>query len=45
MFHVSNGVYTYVVAPTDFFSSGTVTIDGADAIVTVSGPTIICAAT
>jgi len=45
LFHVSNGVYTYVVAPTDFFSSGTVTIDGADAIVTVSGPTIICAAT
>ncbi len=42
LFHVSNGVYTYVVSPTDFFSNGTVTINGGDKIVTVYGPFIDC---
>ncbi|HXW95515.1 MAG TPA: hypothetical protein VEJ19_07405 [Nitrososphaerales archaeon] len=37
-FHVTNGVYTYVVAPTDFFHNGTVTVNSANTIVTVTGP-------
>ena len=37
-FHVSNGVYTYVVAPTDFFHNGTVTVNSANTIITVIGP-------
>jgi hypothetical protein len=41
-FHVPNGVYTYAVAPSDFFGNGTVTINGADTIVTVYGPFIDC---
>lgn len=42
LFHVSDGVYTYVVSPNDFYSNGTVTINGADTIVTVTGPFIVC---
>ena len=42
LFHVPNGVYTYVVSPHAFFSNGTVTIDGADTIVTVYGPFMAC---
>jgi len=41
LFHVLNGVYTYVVSP-NFFSNGTVTINGADTIVTVTGPFMPC---
>ena len=41
-FHVSDGVYTYVVSPSGFFSSGTATVNGADKIITVSGPFIDC---
>jgi hypothetical protein len=41
-FHVSNGVYTYVVMPTGFYPNGTVTVNGADTIVTVYGPFIGC---
>ena len=37
-FHVPDGVYTYVVAPTDFFHNGTVTVNSANTIVTVIGP-------
>jgi len=43
LFHVSDGVYTYVVSP-HFYSNGTVTMNGADTIVTVAGPFIMCAA-
>jgi len=42
-FVVSNGIYTYSLQPTDFYGgTGTVTIDGADAVVTVEGPAIAC---
>ena len=41
-FHVPNGVYTYVVMPSDFFPNGNVTINGADTIVTVNGPFLGC---
>jgi hypothetical protein len=41
-FHVPDGVYTYVVSPSDFFPHGTVTVNGADTIVTVNGPFIGC---
>lgn len=41
-FHVSDGVYTYVVSPSAFFPGGTATVNGADTIVTVSGPFLSC---
>jgi len=41
-FYVPNGVYIYSVSPRDFFSDGAVTVNGADAIVTVNGPFISC---
>jgi hypothetical protein len=44
-FHVPNGVYTYVVMPTDFFPNGTVTVSGSDTIVSVIGPFIGCTTT
>ncbi len=44
-FYVPNGVYTYSVSPGDFFSDGAVTVNGADAIVTVNGPSIGCTTT
>jgi len=42
LFHVPAGVYTYVVSPRYFFSNGTVTVNGADTIVTVGGPFMDC---
>jgi hypothetical protein len=44
-FRVPAGVYTYVVTPTDYFPSGTVTVNGTDTIVTVNGPFIDCTTT
>ena len=44
-FEVSNGVYTYSVSPKNFFHGGIVTINGADAVVTVHGPFIGCTTT
>ena len=41
-FNVPNGIYTYVVTPTDFFANGTVTVSGADTIVYVNGPMMGC---
>ena len=42
-FQVPNGVYTFSVSPSDYFyHNGTVTVSGADTIVTVVGPYIDC---
>jgi hypothetical protein len=42
-FAVTNGVYTYSLEPSDFYGgTGTVTINGADTVVTVEGPFIAC---
>ena len=42
LFHVTDGAYTYAVSPSYFFSNGTVTISGADTVVTVFGPYMGC---
>ena len=45
-FVVPNGIYTYSLQPTDFYGgTGTVTISGADTVVTVEGPAIVCSTT
>jgi len=45
-FVVPNGVYTYSLEPTNFYGeTGTVTINGADTVVTVEGPAIGCTTT
>jgi hypothetical protein len=45
-FAVPNGVYVYSLQPSDFYlQTGTVTIDGGDAVVTVQGPAIGCTIT
>ena len=47
VFSVANGVYQYTIGPSnDEFqpSSGTVTVNGADVIVTVTGPVTSCTA-
>ena len=45
-FYVPNGIYTYGVVPTGFLGqNGTVTIDGADTIVTVHPIAIECTTT
>jgi hypothetical protein len=45
-FAVPNGVYTYSLEPSDFYGgTGTITINGADTIVTVEGPQIGCTTT
>jgi len=45
-FYVPNGIYTYGVVPTDYLGqNGTVTINGADTIVTVHPIAIACTTT
>ena len=45
-FIVPDGVYTYSLEPSDFYGqTGTVTVSGTDAIVTVQGPGISCTTT
>jgi hypothetical protein len=45
-FVVPNGVYTYSLEPSDFYEgTGTVTVNGADTVVTVEGPAIGCTTT
>jgi hypothetical protein len=45
-FAIPNGVYTYSYEPSDFYGqTGTITINGADAVVTVEGPAIACTTT